>query len=724
MATNELTLLTWDAGSRRMSAPIPIGDARSLDQSPLKLNALAVSADGSTAAGGPITSAFARLVGAVTVWDAATGRPRFTRPDGGITAFNLSPDGRRLVTVEMVRGSTTPGAAAGFGNLPHALQVWDAQTGAEVATLGKALPAVARITFSPDGRRIAFVVRETSTEPGEIRVVDAASGAAVATMSRSNPKATVGAIAFSPDGTRLAAALSLAAPASTGAVAQSVGLWSVDDGKEIWASPAVHLVTAIIRHDQLSVAFSPAGTEIVAAFADRTLRVLEAATGREDHRLVGHTGDIYAVAYSPDGSGIVSAAADQTVRVWNPRPGEPARALDAPQAGPMLRGVHLSGDGRTLLALTGKAQPANATLDTLPAWALEGWSLATGTRLFATAPQSKNDAVLWTMFNYDGPSAGGRFAILPGTIDIDRGSGNRAMRYALRVFDTTTGAGREPLLQERLAGTEVADSRAVRPATADVAIPSGVVVSTSGARALATFARLASSNQGAPAPGPPKSIQGHQVDVWDVPAGRRISTIDLGNPRVEIMKVVLSPDATRAVLMVRTVGGGRREATDYPVYDLATSQRVCVLRGSDGAALPLVFSPDGASVAAPDAENVVSVWNARTGERRHAMSIGTRVGRLAFSPDGSRLLVLANDGAMTLWNTATGNHVLTIPASEAPQRLREFAIAASVSGYVGKWLSLSFTPDGRQIELAAIAPDKSGARIQLKTWDGSPAVAR
>jgi WD40 repeat protein len=63
--------------------------------------------------------------------------------------------------------------------------------------------------------------------------------------------------------------------------------------------------------------FSPDGRTIATAGADRTVRVWDAATGRELMVFTGHRDSIQSLAFSPDGSRLVTAGVDQTIRFWD-----------------------------------------------------------------------------------------------------------------------------------------------------------------------------------------------------------------------------------------------------------------------------------------------------------------------------------------------------------------------------------------------------------------------
>ena len=74
------------------------------------------------------------------------------------------------------------------------------------------------------------------------------------------------------------------------------------------------------EHRVLSVAFRPGGKCLATASQDNTVRIWDAATGRETTVLRGHTGYVMSVAFSPDGTHLASAGGYRTrgdVKFWD-----------------------------------------------------------------------------------------------------------------------------------------------------------------------------------------------------------------------------------------------------------------------------------------------------------------------------------------------------------------------------------------------------------------------
>ncbi len=66
-----------------------------------------------------------------------------------------------------------------------------------------------------------------------------------------------------------------------------------------------------------AVTYSPDGKYIASASADRTIKVIDASTGKSVITCQGSTDVVNALAYSPEGKHIVSGSDDRMVRVWD-----------------------------------------------------------------------------------------------------------------------------------------------------------------------------------------------------------------------------------------------------------------------------------------------------------------------------------------------------------------------------------------------------------------------
>ncbi len=202
------------------------------------------------------------------------------------------------------------------------------------------------VAFSPDGTKLAGAM--TGGQIWLWRVSDRTLLRRFA--SRKNPDVT--AVSFSPDGKAVAA---------TGLKRQLV-LFDVATEKELDSLPNVRLAYG-------PMAFSPDGGTLATTGGRRALHLWDLATGND--RLAtpeAHQGCATAFAFLDDGKTLVSGSDDRTVRTWDLATGRPTKMLAHDGS---VRSLSVSDIG-SLLA-TGSNNEYQATVQV--------WNLKTGERL-------------------------------------------------------------------------------------------------------------------------------------------------------------------------------------------------------------------------------------------------------------------------------------------------------------------------------------------------------
>jgi WD40 repeat protein len=102
------------------------------------------------------------------------------------------------------------------------------------------------------------------------------------------------------------------------------------------------------HHDAVSaLAFRPDGERMATASFDHTIKVWEVESGRVAQTFTGHQDKVLALAYSADGQLLASAGLDGTVRLWDAARGRRIATLTSRNR--CVQGIAFTPDGRRLI---------------------------------------------------------------------------------------------------------------------------------------------------------------------------------------------------------------------------------------------------------------------------------------------------------------------------------------------------------------------------------------
>ena len=154
------------------------------------------------------------------------------------------------------------------------------------------------VAFSPDGTRLA-AAGGPSGRYGEIKIWDVTDRTPKLVSTIQGHRDSILAIAFSPDGATLA----------SGSYDKLVKLWNVKDGK---------VIATLKEHSDAvyALAFMPGGTQLLSAAGDRTVKIWDVATGKRLFTVNDSLDAVYTAAIQPSGGRFAAAGADRMIRTW------------------------------------------------------------------------------------------------------------------------------------------------------------------------------------------------------------------------------------------------------------------------------------------------------------------------------------------------------------------------------------------------------------------------
>lgn len=455
-----------------------------------------------------------------------------------------------------------------------------------------------------------------------------------------------------------------------------------------------------------AIAFAPDGRFVATASADKTVKLWDAASGRELRTFAGHANYVTAVAFDAEGKRIASAGTDRAVKIWDASTGALIADLKAGTAPVVV--LAFSPDGR-LLATGDKAgkvslwdisAPQSANNKTPVA--LEGHAGAISSLAFSPdsrslATASADGAIkLWDVTNgklratLNGHAK--RVNSLAFSSDGARlvSGGDDA---ALILWNAATGARERKI--ENLSARVLAvglggDKKTIVAGFSDGSI---VMRDAEGASELARKNVRSGENEliaiaFAPTGDAAATSNGDRtVGIYTIESGRKISTLDSRSSGVNA--TAFSPNG-------RWFATANKDAS-VKLWETATGRMLRQLKGHRAYATSLAFSSDNRWLASGGYDGSVRVWDlSNEGENSRALAgHGDAVNALAFSADGHLLASASNDQTVKIWDAANGQ------------------LQRTLNGHSGEVNAVAFSSTQPAL-LASAGGDK-----KIKLWDAS-----
>ncbi len=645
--------------------------------------------------------------GQIRIWELATSTMKTElSPQQQLFGLAFSPDGRSLA------------AATGSGSV----QLWDSNTGEEMATLSGHVGLCRCMAFAEGGKKLVsggnarslklwdvsgkkelaslhegeraedmlvpLSMAATSdgslialaTEDKGVILRDGLTGEVKATLK--GHEDTITCIAFSPDDKTIA----------TGSADKTIKLWDVATAKD-------RITLKGHTNWVYSLAFSHDGKTLGSGSYDKTFHLWDVNTGKDKGAIEAHRGVVRAIAFSPDDKIIATGGGDRFVKLWNTKIRELKFAMKGHEGA--VRTLAFSSDGKTL---------ASGGEDGL----VKLWNPTTGKELVATKKQHNQEVSSIAI-------AGDR-TVLSGGSD-----------GAIRQWDIATGE-----MFNALPGHNGGVS--------------GIAVVNSGMDFFSTGMDLTIKRFRQDAPGPFRLFAGHTgvvqytsfspdgkrfVSCGEWPEGDKTLRIWDVEKGTEILKIEHPGQAAMAIFSPngKFIVSASEDSNAY-LWDATSGEKIRTFKGHTAGLNGLAFNADGSQLLTSGVDKTARLWDTATAREIQKFTGHTEtVRRIAFHPDGKHALSAGRDGLVRMWELDTARQVKQFKSSGG------WADSLAISKD-GKFLAIAGTfKDGKDVYvyeidsgkklpecighregLTHVAFSNDGKRILSSSYDGTARI--
>ena len=428
--------------------------------------------------------------------------------------------------------------------------------------------------------------------------------------------------------------------------------------------------------------------------SDRTIRLWDVASGREQGSLIGPTGRLRAIALSPDGKRLAAATQSAGIWIWDVTTGEPIhkiiKGFDEPND------LVFSPDGKLLVSTSKHSAIHLWDVDTAAEVgefrSAKGGELKVAFAADGTHVVALDNQGLLTIWDCLKQKVVSTLPVSDECVALAISPEDQILvctsRGPIKLYDLKTGKPTDTLQGHQKAVLDLAFS--------------------------ADGKTLASASKDS------------TVRVWDWPSQKMRSVLQ-GHPG-EVLSVAVSHDGK----IVATGGGKVRWSSDTTIrlWDANSGQELPQSNPFLGRVFSVSYSPDGKILATGTEDKRIQLWDLKTGKLRDRWSTSESTGTVAvaFTPDsktiatvGQKVVFLTevedSDKSVTL-----GEGVLdTCCIDVSPDG--KLVVCGDEEGGVSIWdlkakkRTFSFHDHGMYVLSVAFSPN--GEFIASTAWDGA-----